>query len=78
MYMIGHEAVGMKGDGAITSVLAQPVEIKPAIIVAQEYGLAVNATLDDVLRDSWEIETRTTWHAFMLCFEDVIVKEKGV
>jgi len=66
MHMIGHQAVGMQGDGAITRVLGQPFEIKPAIIVAKEYGLAVNATLDDVLRDSWEIETRTTWHALML------------
>jgi len=55
----------MQGNGTIAGGRTQPVEIHPAIIVAKEDGLAINATLDDVLRDSWEIETRTTWHVLL-------------
>ena len=68
--MIGHQAVGMQGNGTVPGVLAQPVKIKPAIIIAKENGLAINATLDDVLRDSWDVETRTARHGIILRLEN--------
>ena len=62
MDVICHQAVSVKRNLALLRVLPQPVEIKLAIVIREEYRLPVNATLDNVLRDSSKMNARAAGH----------------
>ena len=51
MDVVGHEDVGMDGAAPIGSRFLQPVEVAVAIFLGEEAGLAIDASLDEVLRN---------------------------
>lgn len=63
--MVGHENVGVNVAASLVGVLAQPVEIKAVIVIRIKAGLAVVASLDDVLRDVGQNQAGATRHGVL-------------
>jgi len=77
MNVIGHQAVSMQLDTALLHVLAQPVEIKPAIFVREKNRLPINATLNDMLWNTGKMNARATRHASAGQRRRAVVKRFG-
>ena len=50
--MIGHQDVGMDGATPVGSRFSEPVEVAVVVLFGKEAWLPVDASLDEVLRDS--------------------------
>jgi hypothetical protein len=50
--VVGHEDVGMDGAVPIASRFLQPVEVTVIVLLGEETGLAIDAALHDVLRET--------------------------
>jgi hypothetical protein len=51
MDMVGHQPIGVYGTGVLLSGVLETCEVKAVVIVGKEDGLAIIASLDDMLRD---------------------------
>jgi len=52
----------MQGDAVITEGSAKQASEVMAIVRIEEDRALVDATLRDVQRDTWQFETRLSWH----------------
>jgi hypothetical protein len=62
MDMIAHQAVTQQPHAVMARLLAQMIEVKPAILVYQEDLLPVVAALGDVMRDAVRHQPRLAGH----------------
>jgi hypothetical protein len=62
MNMIGHEHICMQFTFMPIATRSQQVQVQAIIGIGKETCLAIIATLDDVLGNSWQIEPSRTWH----------------
>lgn len=67
MDKIGHQPIGMGPVAGLGGTLAQPVQIKPAILRGEETGLPVIATLNDVRVNARERKASASRHGG-LCY----------
>ncbi len=59
MHMVGHQ----RGSVKRATRFAQPVQIAEIVVLAEEARLAVVAALDDVQRNTVEVDARAAEHA---------------
>ena len=62
MHVVGHQHVGMHAAVLPAGDVAQVLEVADAVDVCEEAGLAVVAALDDVLRDSGQVDAGLAGH----------------
>ena len=64
--MVSHEHVSMQLTVVVLQRFLQPIQITLVVFIAQEAGLAVVASLDDVKRNAIEWDARATGHAVLI------------
>ncbi|GGZ60706.1 hypothetical protein GCM10008101_13350 [Lysobacter xinjiangensis] len=63
MHVVRHQHVGMHVAAVLERRLAELLPVLLIVRIARKAWLPVVATLDDVLRDAWQIESRESGHA---------------
>jgi hypothetical protein len=60
--MSGHEYIGVNIDVVVVCRFPQPMQIAVIVVIGKETGATIVATLDDMLRYSWLINTGAARH----------------
>lgn len=63
MHVIAHQDIGVDGDGALTHGIAQQVEVVAPVVIVDEDGATVDATLGDMKGDTGNLEAWPARHA---------------
>jgi hypothetical protein len=62
MDVVGHEGVGVDGAAPVGSRFLEPMEVAVAVLVGKEAGLAIDASLHEVLRNIGKLDARAAGH----------------
>ena len=65
MHVVVHQHVGMERAAGGKKCLPQKREISAPIFVIKETGKAIVTTLDNVLRNAWNIKSWLACHGFI-------------
>lgn len=66
MDVVGHEDVGVDDAAPVGSRFLEPVEVAVIVLLGEEAGLAIDASLDEVLRNSGKLDARAAGHGLIL------------
>ena len=66
MDMVGHEGVGVDGAAPVGSRFLQPAEVAVAVLLGKEAGLAIDASLHEVLRNIGKLDARAAGHGLCI------------
>ena len=61
--MIGHQDIGVDSASMLHRRLPRPTQVTEVIVIVQEHGMPVVASLHDVDRDTWKEEAPLAMHA---------------
>ena len=64
--VVGHEAIGQYIETMLDRVLQEPLQISPAVVVAEEDIIASIAALGDVMGETRDDYSGDPWHAAIL------------
>ena len=64
--VVGHEAIGQYIETMLDRVLQEPLQISPAVVVAEEDIVAAIAALGDVMGKTRDDYSGEPWHAAIL------------
>jgi hypothetical protein len=62
MYVIGHQDIGVDGTVPIGSRLLEPVEVAVVVLLGKEARLSIDASLNEVQRQSSKMNSWAAWH----------------
>jgi len=60
--MICHEDIGMQSARMYPAGVIQQFKIQPVVLICIKAGLAIIATLGDMLRDTGNVQSGRAWH----------------
>lgn len=66
MNVVGHERVGVDDAAPVVSRFLEPTEEAVAVLLGKEAGLAIDASLYEVLRNAGKLDARAAGHGFIL------------
>jgi hypothetical protein len=67
MEVVVHQDEGMQGNAVILEGAAEQAPEVVAIVRVEEDRTLVDAALRDMQRDTWQFETRPSWHGSHRC-----------
>ena len=65
MDVVRHEHIAVEPTACVAAGFLQPVQVEVEVLLGEEAGLAIDASLDEVVRNVGKLDARAAGHGFI-------------